>query len=718
MHPRKPRRRQGGILAPAARRSISPRSGLALLGYLILTSCWITEPAFAVTATVPDTYPTIQAALDAWPDSVLVRPGAYPETLVVANWDFVLSGLVAPGAPADSLPVISGLVFPKPVAARHKAPYITISNVHFSGAVRNEFRDFEGFNDLGGIVLSHCVLDAGIDDALAAMGGQLEYVLRSCTIHGGALGAVYLVQPERGSIESCDVMSRITFGAQSWSNFFTMENNRLTNPRNLPGVGVEILYAGENASFEGNTFDGYDVSIQLDWCPETYLGSNTFIGPGHYGVSFTGLCCYSGAYVSHNSFTGYDVGVGSDAYNGANFKLGENRIEHCGTAGVRIIGAETVEMDRDTILSCGAGAILSAGSPSSNPSVVAQGNVILSCPAATGLSIEATGSQISGNVVGRCGGDGISARCSWPSRIGGNTSFLNAGTGYALTLASTSSQVDHNISYGNARHGIELTTSDSVTVTCNDWFANAAGAMLGAAPSPTDLSVEPMFCDTSKNDAHLALGSELANAPGCGLIGALGIGCDSLVTPVLVDQFTALRDPAGRVVIAWRIHGDFGARVRVERAEHSEGPWVRLAGTPEVTGELFTLVDPDAEGGRAYWYRLIEEDPVQGAHVVATTLLDVTTGIRSFALEPIGGNPGPGPFLIRFGVATPSAVDLQVFDLLGRRVAQLASGAWPAGSHEVRWSGRDASGRFQAGVCLVRYRYPGGLTTRRLVLIR
>lgn len=39
--------------------------------------------ARAVTVTVPDDWPTIQQAIDAGADVVLVRPGVYPETLVV-----------------------------------------------------------------------------------------------------------------------------------------------------------------------------------------------------------------------------------------------------------------------------------------------------------------------------------------------------------------------------------------------------------------------------------------------------------------------------------------------------------------------------------------------------------------------------------------------------------------------------------------------------------
>jgi flagellar hook assembly protein FlgD len=48
-------------------------------------------------------------------------------------------------------------------------------------------------------------------------------------------------------------------------------------------------------------------------------------------------------------------------------------------------------------------------------------------------------------------------------------------------------------------------------------------------------------------------------------------------------------------------------------------------------------------------------------------------------------------------------VKLAVFDVAGREIATLASGAWDAGSHAVRWSGRTASGETaRRGVYFVR----------------
>ena len=69
--------------------------------------------------------------------------------------------------------------------------------------------------------------------------------------------------------------------------------------------------------------------------------------------------------------------------------------------------------------------------------------------------------------------------------------------------------------------------------------------------------------------------------------------------------------------------------------------------------------------------------------------------------------PFPNPFAteatLRFVLAAPAAVRLDVFDLLGRRVRTLAAGRLGAGPHTAGWDGRDDAGhRLAAGLYFVR----------------
>jgi len=82
-------------------------------------------------------------------------------------------------------------------------------------------------------------------------------------------------------------------------------------------------------------------------------------------------------------------------------------------------------------------------------------------------------------------------------------------------------------------------------------------------------------------------------------------------------------------------------------------------------------------------------------------------------------NPSSGPVRISFSLPRPEAVDLRVFGVDGRQVANLARGVWSAGSHEVAWSGRDSRGAVAAsGVYFVRFATEDRVETRRVVRFR
>ena len=56
----------------------------------------------------------------------------------------------------------------------------------------------------------------------------------------------------------------------------------------------------------------------------------------------------------------------------------------------------------------------------------------------------------------------------------------------------------------------------------------------------------------------------------------------------------------------------------------------------------------------------------------------------------------PNPFnpgtTIRYELPQTSRVDLRVYDLLGRVIVTLIDGVEQAGSHEIRWTGKDSKG--------------------------
>ena len=86
------------------------------------------------------------------------------------------------------------------------------------------------------------------------------------------------------------------------------------------------------------------------------------------------------------------------------------------------------------------------------------------------------------------------------------------------------------------------------------------------------------------------------------------------------------------------------------------------------------------------------------------------------------GQNYPNPFnpstTIPFQLPTATHVRLEVFNLLGQRVATLVNGELPAGSHTVRWNGTDVAGRpAGAGLYLYQLRGESISLTHRMVLI-
>ncbi len=83
----------------------------------------------------------------------------------------------------------------------------------------------------------------------------------------------------------------------------------------------------------------------------------------------------------------------------------------------------------------------------------------------------------------------------------------------------------------------------------------------------------------------------------------------------------------------------------------------------------------------------------------------------------------PNPFnpqtYISFSVESSRQVRVAVYDLSGRRIASLAEGEFPAGTHTIAWDGTDSSGRSVAsGTYLMKMETPGYVKSEKVMLVR
>lgn len=112
-----------------------------------------------------------------------------------------------------------------------------------------------------------------------------------------------------------------------------------------------------------------------------------------------------------------------------------------------------------------------------------------------------------------------------------------------------------------------------------------------------------------------------------------------------------------------------------------------------------------------------------GAYTPGRVSLDATS-----APGPAGGalalgraqpNPSPGPVRIPFALLRAGWVEVEVHDVLGRRVAAILAGWLPAGAHDAAWDGRDAAGHpVSAGVYFARLRFERETRSGAIVVAR
>jgi predicted outer membrane repeat protein len=88
-------------------------------------------------------------------------------------------------------------------------------------------------------------------------------------------------------------------------------------------------------------------------------------------------------------------------------------------------------------------------------------------------------------------------------------------------------------------------------------------------------------------------------------------------------------------------------------------------------------------------------------------------------LGPVYPNPFRGSTNIRFANPLNAHVNVEVFDLAGRRIRTLEDGRLGSGEHSVRWDGRDANRRpVASGVYMLRVRVGTWSGSQRVVLLR
>ncbi len=155
----------------------------------------------------------------------------------------------------------------------------------------------------------------------------------------------------------------------------------------------------------------------------------------------------------------------------------------------------------------------------------------------------------------------------------------------------------------------------------------------------------------------------------------------------------------------------------------------QAAAEPALEGRVRLASGEPAAGARLLLFDLADlRLPPAGATTDASGRFTLPAGASSSSsvralprrihLGPNYPNPFNPATIIPYELPTPGHVRLEVFNLVGQRIATLVDGPHPAGYHTARWQATDAAGRaVAAGIYLYRLRGEGVSLTGRMVLV-
>ena len=202
-------------------------------------------------------------------------------------------------------------------------------------------------------------------------------------------------------------------------------------------------------------------------------------------------------------------------------------------------------------------------------------------------------------------------------------------------------------------------------------------------------------------------------------------------TVTLDNALTVNPTLAARVVSAHvDVVGD-AVRLRYVLMEREPGETIRLYRAPgtsadfrlisenlePVNGDEYAYMDREVEPGHTYSY-LLESHTLDGDVRELHRAVAVMPS-REIVLEQNVPNPFNPRTSIRFYLPSRTDVHLNIYDVRGALVRELARGAYDSGSHSVEWDGTDGSGnQVASGFYVYRLVTDGRAMSRKMVLLK
>ncbi len=199
----------------------------------------------------------------------------------------------------------------------------------------------------------------------------------------------------------------------------------------------------------------------------------------------------------------------------------------------------------------------------------------------------------------------------------------------------------------------------------------------------------------------------------------LGVSVDIAITHPSIGQLVVtLTNPQGTVVTLHDHSGSINDDI--------VGNWPANL-VVDGPGSLDDFLGADPQGD---WTIFVADTAFGALGAFQTWGLNLLVGSATATAAPatlptvtrVVGN-APNPFnpqtVIAFDLAAPGPIQLEIYDVRGVRVRRLVADVLPAGRHEVRWDGRDGSGRETAsGLYFCRLEATGETMLHKMMLVR
>jgi hypothetical protein len=205
--------------------------------------------------------------------------------------------------------------------------------------------------------------------------------------------------------------------------------------------------------------------------------------------------------------------------------------------------------------------------------------------------------------------------------------------------------------------------------------------------------------------------------------------CDIISPYTLIKLSNVAAEPKGGAIeITWVTLTEINsAGFNVRRSLTKDGVYSKInvevipARGNELQGASYAFVDADVTRGLTYYYRLEEVDLNGKGSTIATVSATLRAGATpaAFKLHQNCPNPFNPTTEITYDLPVDCHVTLEVYNVIGQRVATLVNEFQEAGNKVVRWDSRDAKGLAEtSGIYFYRLQAGDFTAVKKMVLLK